>query len=339
MAMAIQPDTMTEATAAEPASFDCVGCGGERCGWGPVVPADSETRPFDLFRCADCGRVQRIPRVQREALAGPYGEGAEVFEERAAARWARAVQPFVFHILPHETGSPERLLDVGCALGHVAALARERGWRVIGLDISPRAVSRAVSDFGLDARAGRLSQYHSTLPPFDLVFLGDVIEHVSDPRRLLSDVHALLAPDGLVCIDTPNFGGRWRRLGRRRWLGLNRYHVNFFDAECLARLLTQEGFVQIKTSSYTHYRYEPWSARPEVRRLIKMLPGFLAWRLNRWLGQLRFSRSPWSRLRSEPPATLGEASRCVGDLAGSVSGGRPKATGDNLIASAVRAGR
>jgi len=338
MAMAIQTHTISETTAEERARFDCVGCGGRRSGWSPVVPADPETRPFDLFRCADCGLVQQHPRVKSTSLAGLYGEDYYVFDEPSPDRWARAVQQYVIHILPHETGSPKRLLDVGCALGHLAVLARERGWRVVGLDISPRAVSRAVADFGLDVRAGRLSQYRSTLPPFDLVFLGDVIEHVPDPRRLLSDVHALLAPDGLVCIDTPNFGGRWRRLGRRRWLGLNRYHVNFFDADCIASLLSQEGFAQIKTSSYTHYRYEPWSARPELKRLVDMLPGFLAWRLNSWLGRLRFSRSLWSRLRVEPPETMAEANRRIGDLASSVSDWQHKSTGDNLIASAVRAG-
>ncbi len=208
----------------------------------------------------------------------------------------------------------------------------------MGLDISPRAVSRAVADFGLDARAGHLSQYRSTLPPFDLVFLGDVIEHVPDPRRLLSDVRSLLAPDGVVCIDTPNFGSRWRKLGRQRWLGLNRYHVNFFDADCLSHLLGREGFARIETGSYTNYRYEPWSARPEVRRIVEMLPSFLAWRLNRWLGRLSFSRSGWSRLRAEPPATMAEANACVGDLARSISDRPHKSTSDNLIASAIRSG-
>lgn len=339
MAMAIQPETIAETTAAEPIRFHCVGCGGRRCGWRPVVPADPESRPFDLLRCADCGLVQQHPRARPATLAGLYGEDYYVFDESSPDRWARAVQQYVIHILPHEAGSPKRLLDVGCALGHLAVLARERGWRVVGLDVSPRAVSRAVLEFGLDARAGHLSQYRSTLPPFDLVFLGDVIEHVADPQRLLSDVHALLSPDGVVCIDTPNFGSRWRWLGRRRWLGLNRYHVNFFDAECLSRLLAQEGFVGITTGSYTNYRYEPWSTRPEVRRLVEMLPGFLAWRLNRWLGRLRFSRSLWSRLRAEPPTTSAEANRRIRDLARSTPGWSHKSTGDNLIASAVRAGR
>ena len=86
-------------------------------------------------------------------LAALYGAAYYVFEEKEDDRWARAVQQYVIHLLPHETKSPKRLLDVGCALGHVAALAQRRGWRVTGIDISASAVSRARSPSSNGRRA------------------------------------------------------------------------------------------------------------------------------------------------------------------------------------------
>jgi 2-polyprenyl-3-methyl-5-hydroxy-6-metoxy-1,4-benzoquinol methylase len=329
--------TTISASDAEPAragSFACVACGREQALGQPVVRADQETRPFDLYRCCDCSLVQQQPRYSAAEYRSLYRSGYYVFAEGEQQRWARAVQQYVLHLLPLEQGVPRRLLDVGCALGHLAALASQRGWRVTGLDISPEAVSEAASRFGLDFRAGTPSQFRDTLPPFDVVLLGDVVEHVQDPYRFLVELQGTLAPGGVVSIDTPNWGGRWRWLGRSRWLGLNQYHVNLFDAECLTRLLTACGYSDIRTTSYTHYRYEPWSARPEVLWFVHKLPKFIAWRLERFLAR-RGVDTPWTRLRTDPPDSLENAGRVVDDLA-ELAGLEAVAStaGDNLIASA-----
>jgi len=220
-------------------------------------------------------------------------------------------------------------------LGHFAALARRRGWRVTGLDVSPEAVSHASVEFGLDVRAGALTQHHRSLPPFDLVFLGDVIEHVPDPARLLSEVRSLLTPDGIVSIDTPNWNSRWRKIGRSHWLGLNRYHINLFDPATLTAMLEHCGFTDIQTGSYTHYRYDTWTRRPEVQSWIQRLPGFMAWRINRTLGTLdRFGR--WGNLRVAGPRSLEEANRYVTTLTHQPQPETSKQTADNLTATARR---
>ena len=335
MATAPQALTIPTLQPSAPEPFACVGCGAHRPTRRPVLHADPNRRPFDLIRCKNCGLVQQHPRDAAGRLAALYDPNYYVFNESHPRRWARAVQQYVVHCLPRESRRPKRLLDVGCALGHFAALARRRGWRVVGLDLSPQAVSRAAVDFALDVRAGTLAQHRTTLPPFDLVFLGDVIEHVPDPARLLQEVRAVLAPGGTLCIDTPNWSGHWRRIGRSRWLGLNRYHVNLFDAASLTALLTRCGFVDIQTGSYTHYRYQTWAHRPEIQGPLRRLPDFLAWRVNRFFsGILRHNH--WSTLLTTPPATLEEAHRRVSTLSHQPPPNTTKHTADNLIANAGR---
>jgi SAM-dependent methyltransferase len=229
------------------------------------------------------------------------------------------------------------LLDVGCALGHLAALARLRGWRVTGIDVSAEAISQASVRFGLDVRAGSLARHRDTLGPFDTIFLGDCIEHVEEPAALLNDVRRTLAPGGLVCIDTPNWASRWRRWGRGRWIGLNRYHVNLFDAESLGRLLEMTDFTDIRAAAYTNYRYEAWSTRPEMHGWISRLPRFISWRIGRWLGGVN-SNSPWAPLQSSPPVNLNQARELIIDYARRQSEIQPpsQSSGDNLIIQARR---
>lgn len=335
MALALQVDSIDTRNRAVLTGFRCVGCGLRRHGVGPILKADPERRPFNLVRCPGCRLVQQHPRASADRLAACYDNDYYVFSEPEPRRWARAVQQYLVHILPREFKSSRRLLDIGCGPGHFAALAQSRGWRVTAMDISPEAASRAAVHFGLDARAGTLAQYRSTLPPFDLVFLGDVIEHVPEPIRFIEDVRAVMSPEGIVCIDTPNWNSRWRMFGRTRWLGLNRYHINIFDVNSLTALLERGGFRDIHTGSYTHYRYESMTARPEPQAWIHRLPAFMAWRVNRLMA--RFARvGVWSSLSQNPPATLDDACSRVDVLSKRIRSDISKTTSDNLIATARR---
>jgi SAM-dependent methyltransferase len=75
-------------------------------------------------------------------------------------------------------------------------LLKERGWRVVSTE--HRATARgwvsADLDIGLPFRN----------EAFDLVMMLEVIEHVADVPRVLSEVARVLKPDGRAIISTPN---------------------------------------------------------------------------------------------------------------------------------------
>ncbi len=315
------------------APMTCVACDDRQPLRRPVLHGEGPAHPFDLYRCGACGLIQQHPRYTAGELAGLYGQDYYVFEEKEDDRWARAVQQYVIHLLPHETRSTRRLLDVGCALGHLAALAQRRGWRVTGIDISATAVSRAAVQFKIDARAGSLENHLRTLPPFDAIMLGDVIEHVAQPVEFLRQIRSLLAPGGLVFIDTPNWDSRWRKIGRSNWLALNRYHINLFAPRTIRDALTRAGFADVQIRSYTNHRYETWASRPEVQALVAWFPEAVRWRMQKALaGYSGFGR--WSGLRRVKPRSLDEARARVTDFAHYRLDGVPKLTRDNLAVTA-----
>lgn len=316
--------------------FECVSCGGNDGGRKPVVKART-ARPFNLLRCGDCGLVQQFPRYNRSQYAKLYGDTYYVFSEQQEHRWARAVQHYLTHLAPLEPAGGRHLLDVGSALGHLSALARRRGWRTVGIDLNARAVSEAAQKFGIDVRAGTLSSHRDALGRFDVAFIGDCLEHVLDPATLLTDVRSVLNSSGIICIDTPNWGSLWRRLVRRHWLGLNRYHINLFDAGSLGRLLQACGFDDIQMGSYTHYRYESWSARPEVQYLLGKLPGAIGWRINRWLEKY-IPMVSWIKLRKQLPQSLDDAVAFVDRFADYARSSTTSGVShDNLLVRATRA--
>lgn len=108
-----------------------------------------------------------------------------------------------------------RILDIGCGDGTFAAEIKQAvgDGEVYGIDISDADVALARKR-GVDARvadvdSGRLPFEAAT---FDLVYAGEVIEHLYDPDHLLDEVARLLTPGGVAILDTPNLAYLVNRL-------------------------------------------------------------------------------------------------------------------------------
>ncbi len=108
------------------------------------------------------------------------------------------------------------ILDIACAQGNAAILLGELGYRVVAVDLRKAflAYGRKKDDRGVV----RWVVGDGMEPPFarecaDGVVLGEVLEHVAHPGRLVERGLELVRPGGLVICTTPNGAGlRDRRL-------------------------------------------------------------------------------------------------------------------------------
>lgn len=141
-----------------------------------------------------------------------------------------------------------QVLDLGCGPGLRAERARRLGHRVVGVDsVEHPDVRRRTDEFvradladGVPKEAGE---------GFDVVLAGDVLEHLTDPRRVLEELRGVLRPGGQVLLSVPNFGHWYPRsrvaFGRfgydRRGI-LDETHLRFFTRATLLRLVRDAGF-------------------------------------------------------------------------------------------------
>jgi 3' terminal RNA ribose 2'-O-methyltransferase Hen1 len=173
-----------------------------------------EDEAVDPDRCdeeSDAGEES----VERKAMTSPEGlksapeasQGQSLHERRLAA------------VLGVITGSgARRVLDLGCGSGKLLAeLLKERGLeRIVGLDVSHRALETAARRLHLDTMAprqrervellhGSLTYRDSRLRGFDAAAVVEVIEHL-DPPRLGAFERGLFgyARPGTVIVTTPN---------------------------------------------------------------------------------------------------------------------------------------
>jgi 2-polyprenyl-3-methyl-5-hydroxy-6-metoxy-1,4-benzoquinol methylase len=142
------------------------------------------------------------------------------------------------------------VLDVGCGAGQFSAALREAGAGVVAVDLAEEALRRARErEPGLDARRWAPGR---PLPAddnsFDVVWAGEVIEHVADVAPWLSELRRVLRPGGELLLTTPHHGPL---VLLRLALSPRRFaehfeprsdHVRFFSPRTLRALLDDLGF-------------------------------------------------------------------------------------------------
>jgi SAM-dependent methyltransferase len=202
----------------------------------------------EIVKCARCGLVYVNPRnfaVESDGyFEGPY---LSTIEENGV------LKPGIEWIYSQITSNlaaylkPGRMLDVGCAMGHFMAFARERGWNPHGIECSAFAAEYGRNRWGLriqpvcDLAEARLPERH-----FDACVLIEVAEHLPAPRATFTEIFRLLKPGGTVYITTPNFSSYKSLLQREQWnVVIPSGHLYYFSAQTLSSLLASIGFQQI----------------------------------------------------------------------------------------------
>jgi SAM-dependent methyltransferase len=131
-------------------------------------------------------------------------------------------------------GHAESALDLGCGDGRLTVLLD--AVRVVGADVSDVALARARRR-GLEVVPlvpGRALSFEDG--SFDLVVSTEVVEHVHDVQRFLSEVRRVLRPRGRLALTTP---AHWPLVRTPDPLSP---HVRLFTRRSLHRLLDEMGF-------------------------------------------------------------------------------------------------
>jgi len=272
-----------------------------------LVPDDLKITSADygqtlaLRRCRDCGLVFAEEEGLRE-LVGLYERLEDPEYENTQdcralqMRWllARARR-----IHPHG----RTLLDVGAGTGLLVAEARRRGYRAVGVEPSRTLVEAAARVNHVDLVQGVFPHPELHGRRFDLIFLVDVIEHVSQPAELVEACAESLTPSGVLLLVTPDIGSLTARLLGKRWWHLRLAHVSYFDKRSIGRMLERAGLEPV-------FRCRPtWFFRTEyiAQRLAQYLP--IGW-LNGLAGRVGLLRRLYGTvIRLNPRDSLLVAAR------------------------------
>ena len=138
-----------------------------------------------------------------------------------------------------------RVLDVGCGIGDF--LAYRPG--TIGVDVNSYSVDWC-RQRGLDARSMEVDHLPFEDESFDGVVLDNVLEHLSEPARLLSEIKRVLMPGGRVLVGVPGTLG----------YTCDTDHQIFYDESNLRQIMEAAGLMQ-KSAFYMPFKWDLLDAK------------------------------------------------------------------------------
>lgn len=183
-------------------------------------------------------------------MPGGFGDYGELITTES--RYAVKERHDLFQILP--PAAYHSILEVGCANGaNLVFFARELGIRlenVLGIDIC--AEEQGVSSINI--LHSSLEDYlKSENQCFDIILLSDVLEHIYNPWKVLSEIKSRLSPAGVLLISVPNIENiRYLELvasGRFYYTEtglMDETHIRFFSMETIANALADNGYQLVK---------------------------------------------------------------------------------------------
>ncbi len=166
-----------------------------------------------------------------------------------------------------------KVLDVGCAKGHMARELNKKNCSVSGIEKDPAACQLAKNHCvkAFEADLDRLEVLPFPQGYFDYILCLDVLEHLARPDIALDKLRPYLAENGELIVSIPNIARIEHRLqllfGQFNYAeggGLSKGHLRLFTKKTAKALLESSGY-QIKKIEPTGFG-----------SIIKILPNLFA---------------------------------------------------------------
>ena len=148
---------------------------------------------------------------------------------------------------------PGKILEIGCLSGLFLIKLREIGWECYGIELSKsifKAKKSGLKVIQCDVEYG--IPFRDNI--FDIVYAGEIIEHIYDTDYFLEEIRRVLKPQGKLIITTPNIACLTNRIlllfgGYPRYLEYNKHgagHIHLYNKDKLKKQLEKNKFIVIK---------------------------------------------------------------------------------------------
>ncbi len=216
------------------------------------------------FECGACGMIFIHPQPTAEEILQMYskeyfegdfrcGHAGSYFDEKTQT--SLEDQTLIAGIRKFKPSG--KFLEIGCAGGAFLHAVRKAGYEVKGVEFSEIASKLAREKFGLDVITGDVTEAKYPDNTFDVVFMGDVLEHLPNPLATCKEVFRIIAPDGIFVVECPMQTNTlfsragflaFSLLGKKTTVHMPPYHLFEYRPASMAAMLQRAGFAIVKKS-------------------------------------------------------------------------------------------
>jgi len=135
------------------------------------------------------------------------------------------------------------LLDIGAGTGDFLLVAKDNGWKSIGIEPSEKARTIAKSK-GVELKSS-LSEFENH--SFDVITMWHVLEHVPNLDEQIQELKRLVKPNGSIVIAVPNFKSYDANYYKEFWAAYDvPRHLWHFSKTAIEKLFAKEDLELVK---------------------------------------------------------------------------------------------
>ena len=160
----------------------------------------------------------------------------------------RQIFKFITHnVLDKLNNRSVKVLDVGCGVGSISTYLADKGYEVMGIDVSENAIKaclKAKENLGIKNAQFKISDIlnFNSKQKFDLIILNEVIEHIESDSKALQKIYRLLRDKGFLLLTTPSINAPLYKLRLLEAFDKKVGHLRRYSQEKLEKLIKKEGF-------------------------------------------------------------------------------------------------
>jgi SAM-dependent methyltransferase len=249
--------------------MQCIICGGSLIEFKTLYD-DRYGYPgeFSIAKCTCCGHKSLNSSFNSNEITCLYsdyyprssnklGEYKPHQEISGIDSWLRGDRFHAFRWVPNNV----RVLDIGCGFGETLGYHQARGCDAYGVEADTN-ISRVAEKFGYNVHVGLFDPDIYETNYFDYITMDQVIEHISNPIEMLSNVAKVMKPGGTLILSTPNANGWGSKIFGGRWINWHvPYHLQFFTKNSIGIMANKSGFILEKRITITNsdWLYFQWN--------------------------------------------------------------------------------
>ena len=220
---------------------------------------------FNIVQCANCCLLARDVIYSKKEIEDLYSKdyfcelqkdyfSAGISQDFKTSLRVKDFTQRLKKIVTYSKIKKGKILDVGCGTGIFLKIAKDKGWKTTGVEISKYAAQTATEKFHLKVLCKELEEAKFKSNYFDVISGWDLIEHVENPTRLIKEIKRILKPKGYIALQTTmtdsllfmiadySYRFTFGKFSILAEIAYPVHHSNHFSRKTLKDLLQRNGF-------------------------------------------------------------------------------------------------
>ncbi len=211
-----------------------------------IYKSSSNTKLYDqLVKCNACNFVYISPRICNDIVNQSYEEAIDdtffsqnIYRIETFSKYLNKICK-ILKINPKE--KKYKVLDIGCAGGAFVKAASDFEFEAQGVEPSRWLAKKGSETYNVKISNGYLREQNYQEELFDIIFLWDVIEHMTDIDNSMEIISKILKKDGYLVVNIPDYDSIARKIFKRNWPFFLNVHLFYFTRKTLSQYLNQFG--------------------------------------------------------------------------------------------------